>query len=199
MANISYCRVSTGSLAEKQDYERQRFMFESTKINFDYTFEEHVSGGVRGDKRIEFNKMLEVLQEGDTVWFTEQSRLGRSYIDTFDMIDKLLFEKKVNIRFISDGTYLQKGTKFNPDEWLKLAIKCVVDEYTKRNIGYQTSVKLQALKSQGKQLGRNSGLTKEQRDEIRKLKEQGMKQVEIAKKFNTTTSTVSRIINGILD
>ena len=76
----AYVRVSTSEKANKQDYERQKYLLEHSEFKFDAIFEEHISGGVKGNQRQEFNKMLELLDEKDIVCFTETSRFGRNYI-----------------------------------------------------------------------------------------------------------------------
>ena len=59
----AYCRVSTSDKSAKQDYERQKYLLEHSGIEFDEIFEEHISGGVKGSQREQFNKMLEKLGE----------------------------------------------------------------------------------------------------------------------------------------
>ena len=83
----AYARVSTTLASAKQDCERQKYLLEHSGMEFDEIFEEHVSGGVKGDQRAEFNRMLEQLDEKDIVCFTETSRFGRNYIDCFEMLD----------------------------------------------------------------------------------------------------------------
>lgn len=94
-----YCRVSTSEKSAKQDYERQRYLFDNSGIDFDGIFEEHISGGVKGNQREQFNKMLELLQPTDIVCFTETSRFGRNYIDCFEMLDLITQEKQASVRF----------------------------------------------------------------------------------------------------
>ena len=78
-----YIRVSTSEKQAKQTYKRQKFIFDNSGIEFEEIYEEHISGGVKGDQREQFNKMLEKIEENDVVCFTETSRFGRNYIDCF--------------------------------------------------------------------------------------------------------------------
>ena len=106
-----YCRVSTSDRAAKQDYERQHYLMEHSGIEFDEIFEEHISGGVKGNQRAEFNRMLEMLNEKDIVCFTETSRFGRNYIDCFEMLDIITQQKKATVKFLSNGITLEGGKK----------------------------------------------------------------------------------------
>lgn len=149
-----YCRVSTSEKSAKQDYERQKFLFEKSGIAFDEMFEEHISGGVKGEQREQFNKLLEKLQPTDIVCFSETSRFGRNYIDCFEMVDLITQKKKATVRFLSNGIELKGGEKMNPYTWLTISNFFIMDEFLKRQIGYNTANALQAKKAAGVKLGR---------------------------------------------
>lgn len=95
----AYCRVSTSDRSAKQDYERQKYLLEHSGMKFDKVFEEHISGGVKGNQREQFNEMLECLEPTDIVCFTETSRFGRNYIDCFEMLDLITQKKKLRSSF----------------------------------------------------------------------------------------------------
>lgn len=189
---VAYVRVSTTIASAKQDYERQRYLLEHSGLEFDEVYEEHVSGGVRGDQRKEFNRMVERLGEKDMVCFTETSRFGRNYIDCFDMLDILTQQKKCTVMFLSNGITLEGGEKMNPYTWMTVSQFFIQDEFLKRQIGYNTSNALQRKKEQGVKLGRPSPLSEEQKDEIRRLRE-FKTCAEIAEIYGVNASTISRI------
>ena len=189
---VAYCRVSTSDRSAKQDYERQRYLLEHSGIEFDEVYEEHVSGGVRGDQRKEFNRMIENLCEKDMVCFTETSRFGRNYIDCFDMLDILTQQKKCTVKFLSNGITLEGGEKMNPYTWMTVSQFFIQDEFLKRQIGYNTSNALQRKKEQGQKLGAPEKLTAAQRAEIKSLK--GIKSCkELGEMYGVNASTISRI------
>ena len=207
MANYGYVRVSTlmtqkkikkmsdrYAEVEKQDYERQKYILSNSGVKFDRIFEEHVSGAKRGDQRKAFNEMLANLQEGDTVYFTETSRFGRNYIDCFEMLDVLTLGKKVRVKFICNGIDLEAGTKMNPYMWLNLSNCLIIDEFQKRQIGYNTSNKLKALKEQGVRLGAPQTVPQEKRDEAIELKKQGFSCNAISKMLGISRTVVSKAI-----
>ncbi len=131
---FGYMRVSTTERAAKQDYERQRYLLDNSGIQFDEIFEEHISGGIKGNQREEFNKMLELLQPTDIVCFTETSRFGRNYIDCFDMLDIITQEKQATVRFLSNGIELKGGERLNPYEWLTISNFFIMDGIVKSNM-----------------------------------------------------------------
>ena len=150
----AYCRVSTSDKSAKQDYERQKYLLEHSGIEFDEIFEEHISGGVKGSQREQFNKMLEKLGEKDLVCFTETSRFGRNYIDCFEMLDLITQKVGASVRFLSNGIELKKKKKMNPYQWMTISQFFIQDEFLKRQIGYNTANALQRKKEQGVVLGK---------------------------------------------
>lgn len=198
----AYFRVSTQIKNKKekkcnekqreQDYERQKWLITQSGLKIEKVFEERITGGVRGDERIEFKKMLSVLKPGDTVVFTESSRFGRNYIDCFDIVDIITLEYEVNIKFLSNGMTLLGGKKLNPYEWMSLSQFFLADEFQKRLIGFNTSNKLQALKAQGVQLGRKKTITQSQIDEIKRLNSIGWSQNKISQHLKISRTVVSR-------
>lgn len=175
-----YARVSTSERLAKQDYERQKYLFEKSGIMFDKMFEEHISGGVKGNQREQFNKMLDILEPDDIVCFSETSRFGRNYIDCFEMIDLITQTKKATVKFLSNNIELKGGEKMNPYTWLTVSNFFIMDEFLKRQIGYNTSNALKARKAAGVALGRKkSDNYDEQVAEIEKCLKNGYTAREI--------------------
>lgn len=175
-----YARVSTSERSAKQDYERQKYLFEKSGIMFDKMFEEHISGGVKGNQREQFNKMLDILEPDDIVCFSETSRFGRNYIDCFEMIDLITQTKKATVKFLSNNIELKGGEKMNPYTWLTVSNFFIMDEFLKRQIGYNTSNALKARKAAGVALGRKkSDNYDEQVAELKKCLKNGYTAREI--------------------
>lgn len=196
----AYCRVSTSDKSAKQDYERQRYLLEHSGIDFDEVFEEHISGGVKGNQREQFNKMLEQLNEKDLVCFTETSRFGRNYIDCFEMLDLITQKVGAGVKFLSNGIELHGGAKMNPYQWMTISQFFIQDEFLKRQIGYNTSNALQRKKEQGIVLGAKKTTTPEQETEIlreyRNKEKSGLTNGEIAEKCGVTERIFYRVIGG---
>ena len=197
---IAYVRVSTTMASAKQDYERQKYLLEHSGYEFSHIYEEHISGGVRGDQREQFNKMIETLTEKDTVCFTETSRFGRNYIDCFDMLDIITQQKRANVLFLSNGIKLEGGEKMNPYMWMTVSQFFLQDEFLKRQIGYNTANALKRKKEQGIRLGRPmaEGANLDP-DGICSDRRNGMKLVDICEKYHLSKPTVVSILqeNGL--
>ena len=78
-----YCRCSTNE--ERQDVNRQKLELIKQGVTEDKIYWEYESG-TKSD-RIEFNRLLDVLQEGDTIISTEVSRITRSTKDLCQIIE----------------------------------------------------------------------------------------------------------------
>ena len=193
---IAYCRVSTTEKSAKQDYERQMYLLENSVYEFDMIFEEHISGGVKGNQREQFNKMLECLEPTDIVCLTETSRFGRNYIDCFEMLDLITQQKKATVKFLSNGITLEGGEKMNPYTWMTISQFFIQDEFLKRQIGYNTSNALQRKKQQGVTLGRPKTISDEIRQQVVNLKAEHKSYRDIANILNISIATVSRILKG---
>ena len=192
---VAYMRVSTTEKSAKQDYERQRYLLEHSGINFDEVYEEHISGGIKGDQRKEFNKMLENLDEKDVVCFTETSRFGRNYRDCFEMLDIITQEKKASVKFLSNNITLEGGEKMNPYTWMAISQFFIQDEFLKRQIGYNTSNALRRKQEQGVILGRPRTIQDDTIESIKNLYNNGYKMQQIGDMLGIDKSTVSRLLN----
>lgn len=196
--NYAYFRVSTAERCAKQNYERQEKIlkdFSATeKVAFDKVFKEHVSGGVRGDERKEFNEMLSVLKAGDDVYITETSRFGRNYIESFQMIDLITIERGVNLHFIANRLDVLSGKKLNPYEWLALSQSLLWDEFQKRQIGYNTAKTLQGKKERGVKLGRQPTYSEEEKNIAICLHRKGVPVKEISEKTKISVPQLYRIL-----
>lgn len=191
----AYCRVSTTDRSAKQDYERQRYLLEHSGIKIDEIFEEHISGGVKGNQREQFNRMLEKLQEKDLVCFTETSRFGRNYIDCFEMLDLITQKVGASVKFLSNGIELLGGAKMNPYQWMTISQFFIQDEFLKRQIGYNTANALRRKKEQGVILGRPTTIDEKTLALIHSLREQGCSYDKISEETGVSKGSISRILN----
>lgn len=191
---VAYMRVSTSEKSAKQDYKRQRYLLEHSGIDFDEIYEEHISGGIKGNQREQFNKMLESLSEKDVVCFTETSRFGRNYIDCFEMLDIITQKKKASVKFLSNGIELDGGQKMNPYTWMTVSQFFIQDEFLKRQIGYNTSNALKRLSEQGIKLGRKETYSKDFKNEVVAYYTSGNSMQKTAEKFDISVASVSRFV-----
>ena len=99
------------------------------------------------------SELLEMLDEDSCVVVSESSRFGRNYLDCLDMIDIITQDKGASIKFLSNGLELKGKGKPSPYEWLVMSQFFIMDEFQKRQIGYNTRMALQAKKNAGVVLG----------------------------------------------
>lgn len=196
-----YLRVSTqtkgedGEKQREQTFERQKGILERCGyvLTEENTFAERISGKTRGEERQKFEQMLSVLKEGDWVIFTETSRFSRTYKSGMDMLDILIFDYKVNIRFVSNNIELMAGQQFNPYVWYTISQMLLADELQRRVISYNTANGLQRKKEQGIQLGRPPKCDDDVVEKVKELQRQGYTCRQIADMLGMSKATVSRL------
>lgn len=139
---VGYIRVST----QEQNLDRQSDLIKNT-YEVDRVFEEKVSGKNTKD-RPEFNKMLEFVREGDTVYVESFSRLSRSTQDLLKTV-QTLNEKGVGL--VSDKEKLDTTT---PHGKFMLTIFAALSEFERENTLERQREGIAAAKARGKVLGR---------------------------------------------
>jgi DNA invertase Pin-like site-specific DNA recombinase len=83
MSIYGYCRCSTDE--NRQDIDRQIKELQKLGVTRDNIFFEYVSG--RKAEKVEWNRLLERIKEGDTIAATEVSRLSRSTKQLCEIIE----------------------------------------------------------------------------------------------------------------
>ena len=196
-----YLRVSTPSRGDdgvkqrEQTFERQKGILERAgyTLTDENTFAERISGKTKNDEREQFDRLLSSICAGDWVIFSETSRFSRSYINGMEMLDILIFDKNVNVRFVSNGIDLLAGERFNPCLWFSVSQMLLSDELQRRIISYNTANGLKAKKENGIILGRPNK-SNALKQTIISLSENGKKGKEIAEELGISAATVSRIL-----
>lgn len=200
-----YLRVSTqtkgedGEKQREQTFERQKGILERAgyTLTDENTFADRISGKTKGDERENFDKLLTILNEGDWVIFSETSRFSRSYINGMEMLDTLIFDKKVNVRFVSNAIDLMANGRFNPYVWYTISQMLLADELQRRVISYNTANGLAAKRANGIVLGRPKTIDDDKRNMVLSMHNDGKKGYEIAKKLGICPATVSNILKEI--
>ena len=144
-------RISTHS----QQCDRQELMMEELKIPKENRFQEIISGTVKSSKRPEFEKMLEVLQQGDTIYFESLSRLGRSTVDLIDTVNLLTKKYKVKLIFLKESlTINPEGHGLDAVSNLFFTIMAAMAQFERDLTSQRTREGLAAKKAMGVKLGR---------------------------------------------
>ena len=203
-----YLRVSTqlkgedGIKQREQSFERQKGILERCgyELTDENTFAERISGKTRNDEREQFEKLLNVLQAGDWVVFSETSRFSRSYINGMEMLDTLIFDKKVNVKFVSNGIELLANGRFNPYTWYTISQMLLADELQRRVISYNTANGLKAKREADPnfQIGRASKIDGEIRKMVITALRNGGTVRGVAQQFGLSASAVQRVKKGAM-
>lgn len=196
-----YMRISTQTREneekqKEQSFDRQKGILERAGyiLTEENTFAERISGKTRADEREQFEQMLSVLEEGDWCIFTESSRFSRSYLAGMEMLDTLIFDKKVNVRFVSNGIELMANGKYNPYTWYTISQMLLADELQRRIISYNTANGLKRKKEMGVILGCPRTHSDEFRANVVSYYNECHSMTKVGKKFGISTSTVSRFV-----
>jgi DNA invertase Pin-like site-specific DNA recombinase len=149
-------------------------------------FREKVSGA-RADRR-ELNKMLGALDAGDVVVVTRIDRLARSTFDLFAIV-KSIVDHKAQFRSLAEP-WADTSTSTGR---LMIAVLGGLADVERDLIRTRTSEGRERAKTRGVRLGRKPKLTSRQRHEALARRTAGETLMEIARSYNVSFATISRL------
>ena len=187
--NYAYLRVST---VDKQEFTRQEFAIKDYKI--DQVFEEKISGTKKASTRPEFEKLLETIKEGDTIYFESMSRMARSMQDLIETTNYLANKRKVKVVFIKENITVG-GNGLDAMSQLVFNIMGAFAQFERDLISDRTKQSLQAKKAQGIRLGTPPKHSYQIRHQVIAHYNLGHTMQECAEKFGVSTSSVHRFVN----
>lgn len=180
-----YARVST----DNQTLESQIEVL--TAAGADRVFQEKVSGA-KTDRQ-ELKRALAKLSEGDVLMVTRLDRLARSTRDLLDILDKA---SKAGAGFRSLTESWADTT--TPHGRLVTTIMAGFAEFERSLIFARTSEGISRAKARGVKLGRPFGMTHHQRQEALVRKAAGEPVREIARSYDVSPSTISRLSGRVV-
>ncbi len=191
--NYMYCRCST----DGQENTRQKSVINGLNISIQESFEEKISGTVRASDRPEFEKMLLILQQGDTIYFESLSRLGRSTTDLIDTVNLLTKKYKVKLVFLKESiTINPEGSGLDAVSNLFFTIMAAMAQFERDLIAQRTIEGLKAKKEQGVILGRpKQDIPQESIATVLDLHDRGFNINKIVEKTGLGRKIVVRILN----
>lgn len=182
MSTFGYGRVST----TQQTTDNQRLELEQAGYKLDFWFEDTgISGKAHASQRPEFQKMLERIRQGETLIVSKLDRLGRDAVDVLQTIRQLQGRKVHVIVHQLGNTDLTA-----PAGRLLLTMLSAVAEMERDLLIERTQAGLDRAKAEGKQLGRPSKTTPEQRREILGRLEAGDSVSQVARDFGVSRATI---------
>ena len=174
MMIYGYCRISTS----KQNIERQ-----VRNIERDYPNAKIIKEVYTGTKidRIEFNKLLKVVKQGDTIVFDSVSRMSRNAEEGFKLYEEL-FNKGIELVFIKEqhiNTSTYKKALNNNIEMTNTNVDFILDGINKylmalakeqiilafaqaekevQDLHQRTKEGIETARLNGKQIGQRAGI-----------------------------------------
>ena len=176
---IGYARVST----EGQSLEAQLDMLEAAGV--ERVFSEKVSGSKRA--RPELDKLIDQLRDGDVVTVTKYDRLSRSLQDLLGIVEGIR-AKGAGFRSLAEDidTTTSAGR-------LVFHVFASIAQFERERISERTREGLAVARKAGRIGGRPNALSHQQKEEVRKLRDQeGRRIAEIARLFAVSPNTVRR-------
>lgn len=151
---FGYARCSTDET--KQDIQRQTRELITLGATEESIYFEYESGTKKD--RIEFNKMLNATNEGDTIVTTEVSRLSRSTQHLCEIIDLI---KNKKLKLVIGNTMTIDCTKGELDPMTNafLQMSGVFAELERNMISQRVKSGMANAKAKGKQIGRPTTTT----------------------------------------
>lgn len=180
MAVIAYARVST----EGQTLEAQVDQLKAAGA--EKLFKEKVSGA-RTD-RPQLKKAIAALGPDDVLLVTRLDRLARSTRDLLNVLHEIS-KKGAGFRSLNDAW----ADTTTPHGRLMLTVLGGLAEFERELIRARTGEGRERAKARGVKLGRKPKLTRHQKDEAIARRQAGEALTEIARSYNVSHSTISRL------
>jgi DNA invertase Pin-like site-specific DNA recombinase len=149
-------------------------------------FAEKVSGAK--SNRAELTKLLGKLDDGDVLMVTRLDRLARSSRDLLNILEAIRVAG-AGFRSLADT----RADTTTAHGRLMLTILGGLAEFERELIRARTSEGRTRAQARGVRMGRPEALTHHQRLEALARREAGEAQVEIARSYNVSHSTISRL------
>lgn len=177
---IGYARVSTDAQALDAQVEALQ------AAGAERIFQEKISGARR--ERPELRRLRASLNQGDVLLVTRLDRLARSTRDLLNVLADL-GERGATFRSLGDA-WADTTTAHGR---LMLTVLGGLAEFERELIRLRTGEGRDRARSRGVRMGRKPKLTPHQRSEALRRKDAGEPVTEIARSYNVSHSTISRL------
>jgi DNA invertase Pin-like site-specific DNA recombinase len=187
MTIYGYARVSTNG----QDLAAQEA--ELLAAGCAKVFKEKVSGAKTD--RAELAKVIRRLEAGDVLVVTRLDRLARSTRDLLNVL-AMVSEREAGFRSLKDAW----ADTTTPHGRLMLTVLGGLAEFERELIRARTGEGRKRAKANGVKFGRPAVLTAHQRQEALQRLANGNAQADVARTFNVSQATISRLsaVSGVL-
>jgi DNA invertase Pin-like site-specific DNA recombinase len=180
MAQLGYARVST----DGQSLTAQ--VAELKAAGCTQIFQEKISGAKTDRKQLA--RLIDQLAESDVLLVTRLDRLARSTRDLLNVLAAVA-DKDAGFKSLRDSW----ADTTTPHGRLMLTVLGGLAEFERELIRSRTSEGRERAKAKGVKMGRKPKLTHHQRQEAMARREAGEALVDIARSYNVSHSTISRL------
>ncbi len=181
---IGYCRCSTAD----QNMERQEEALK--KYDIEKWFTEKVSA--KDTNRPKLQEMLEFVQDGDTVYVHDFSRLARSTADLLNLVERL---QKKNVHLVSNKENIDSSTATGK---LMLTMIGAIAEFERANLLERQKEGIAIAKAKGVYKGRQPAKVKIDlfRAEYEAYMSRKTNKGQFAANIGVTRPTLEKLINA---
>ena len=181
-----YARVSTAE--QTTDNQLHEVKGAGFTIQPRHTITETISGSVPAAERPGFAKLLEKLDEGDTLVVTKLDRLGRNTTDVLGTVERL------SLLGVHVHCLALKGVDLtSPSGKLHMTVLAAVAQFERDLLIERTHAGLARAKSEGKKLGRRDALSPDQKADIRKKLAAGATARGLAQEYAVSHPTILKV------
>lgn len=179
MSRVAYVRVSTA----EQNEARQREALASRGI--EKWFIDKASG--KNTARPEFQKMLDWVREGDTIFIHDLSRIARSTKDLLELLDTL---KAKGVALVSDKESIDTSTATGK---LMITMIAAINEFERANLLERQREGIAIAKREGKYHGRKPVAVPDLETHYRRYMRREISKAALARELGVSRPTLDRL------
>ena len=181
MSKAAYVRVSTA----EQNEARQREALAVRGI--DKWFIEKASG--KNTDRPEFQKMLDWVREGDTIYIHDLSRIARSTKDLLDLLDVL---REKGVALVSGKESIDTSTATGK---LLVTMVAAINEFERANLLERQKEGIAIAKREGKYKGRKAVTVPDLPRHYERYQRREVSKAAIARELGISRPTLDRLFS----
>lgn len=182
MSKVAYVRVST----VEQNEARQREALAARGI--DKWFIEKASG--KNTNRPEFQKMLDWVREGDTIYIHDLSRIARSTKDLLDLLDVL---REKGVALVSDKESIDTSTATGK---LLVTMVAAINEFERANLLERQREGIAIAKREGKYKGRKAVTVSDLPRHYDRWQRREVSKAALARELGISRPTLDRLFSN---
>ena len=182
MSKIAYVRVST----QEQNEARQREAL--TARGIDKWFIEKTSA--KDTDRPEFQKMMDWVREGDTIYIHDLSRIARSTLDLLNLLN-VLTEKDVAL--VSDKESIDTSTATGK---LMITMIAAINEFERANLLERQREGIAIAKREGRYHGRKAVVIPDLPRHYRRYMNREISKAALARELGVSRPTLDKLFDA---